>query len=400
MKKIFTLMMMAVLAAPVMAQEEVDLSSIQEQSVHALRHYKFGDNWFVSGYWGGNFSMSENTRHNDFTKNMNPSYAVAVGKWLSPAIGLRLKLDHMVQTGFANEEAVAAYPEIFGNGKYKYKMWTAYGDVLLNLNNIIGQFRESTKLNVYALMGVGFIRPFAFDDVRKWEAAPAQYQVNTELKNYFAGQVGLGAYYQISKAFDLNLELSANITNDKYNGVQDDQLYDAYINAQIGLTYHFLDHFGDHRFKYRKLSDADMLNGLNDRINAARNDLANAKPATVVENKYQQLEILDMTVNFIIDKYNITDLQKKNVAAVAKYIKEHPEYNVIVTGYADVQTAYPAYNLKLSERRAKAVFNMLVKEYGVNPKRLKIDYRGDIIQPYNRKNEWNRVVVFILERNK
>ena len=108
-----------------------------------------------------------------------------------------------------------------------------------------------------------------------------------------------------------------------------------------------------------------------------------------------------MTVSFIIDKYNITDIQKKNVEAVANYIKAHDDVNVVVTGYADVQTAYPAYNMKLSERRAKAVYNMLVNEFGVDPDRLRMDYKGDTVQPYARKNEWNRVVVFILEpRNK
>jgi hypothetical protein len=40
---------------------------------------------------------------------------------------------------------------------------------------------------------------------------------------------------------------------------------------------------------------------------------------------------------------------------------------------------------------------MLVNEYGVNPNRLRIDYKGDTLQPYDRKNEWNRVVVFVLE---
>jgi outer membrane protein OmpA-like peptidoglycan-associated protein len=108
-----------------------------------------------------------------------------------------------------------------------------------------------------------------------------------------------------------------------------------------------------------------------------------------------------MTVSFIIDKYNITAIQKNNVAEVAKYLEEHPDVNIVVTGYADVQTAYPAYNLKLSERRAKSVFNCLVKEFGVSPDRLRIDFKGDTIQPYKMKNEWNRVVIFMTEpRNK
>ena len=57
--------------------------------------------------------------------------------------------------------------------------------------------------------------------------------------------------------------------------------------------------------------------------------------------------------------------------------------------------------MKMSQRRAEAVCNMMVKEFGVDPSRIRVDYKGDSLQPYQLKNEWNRVVVFITEaRNK
>jgi len=42
---------------------------------------------------------------------------------------------------------------------------------------------------------------------------------------------------------------------------------------------------------------------------------------------------------------------------------------------------------------------MLTKQFGVDPRRLSIDYRGDIVQPYRLQNEWNRVVVFKINPN-
>ena len=53
--------------------------------------------------------------------------------------------------------------------------------------------------------------------------------------------------------------------------------------------------------------------------------------------------------------------------------------------------------MKLSQKRAEAVSNMMVKEFGVDPSRIRVDYKGDSLQPYQLKNEWNRVVVFITE---
>lgn len=404
MKKIFTLMMMAAfMASPVMAQEEVDPSTITEQSVTGLRHYKFGDNWYISAFFGGNFAMSENSRFQGFKKNVGPDYALAIGKWLNPAIGLRLKADYMIQSSRANSEAVKAFPSVFPNeGKYRFRMFTAMGDLMLNLNNILGQYKESTRFNVYAFLGVGFVRNSKFDKhVEAWnKLTEGTYTVDTHGRSFFAGHIGLGTAIQLSQALDFNLEASIAATNDKYNGHAYDVLYDGYTTLQAGLTYHFKDHFGDRRFKYRTLNDADILGSLNDKINAARQDLANARPRTEnrIEETYNKIEVLDMTVNFIIDKYNITKLQKKNIAAVAKYMEDNPDVNLTVTGFADVKTAYPAYNLKLSERRAKAVYNCLVKEFGVDPSRLKIDYKGDTIQPYELKNEWNRVVIFVLDR--
>mgnify|MGYP000054972587 FL=1 len=144
-----------------------------------------------------------------------------------------------------------------------------------------------------------------------------------------------------------------------------------------------------------------MGDELNRKINEERNKPVPAPVVTEVKKEVVKNEMLGMTVSFIIDKYNITDIQKKNVAEAAKYLEDHPEVNLIITGYADVQTGNPAYNLKLSRRRAEAVCNMMVKEFGVDPSRIRVDYKGDSLQPYQLKNEWNRVVVFITEaRNK
>ena len=77
-------------------------------------------------------------------------------------------------------------------------------------------------------------------------------------------------------------------------------------------------------------------------------------------------------------------------------MNQHPEVNVVVTGYADKKTAYPEYNMKLSERRSKAVSQALVEKYGINPARVSINWSGDRIQPFT-VNEWNRVVIFVIE---
>lgn len=409
MKKIVTILLMALCSIPSWAQSEINPSlDVKADTIRSLKPYKGTDNWFISIHAGANQSVSENARFGSFMDMTKPSFAISIGKYFSPAIGSRIQLGYLRQQSRANSEAVEAYPQVYGNGNFGFNIFSGYFDGLFNFNNIFGQYRESSKFNIIGILGFGFNATSNFDKkVKDWERNTAieefaPYKVYTDSKAYFAVRAGLMASYQLSNAFDLSLEVTANGTDDGYNGTRYDRKYDAYVNALLGLTYHFKDQYGDRRFRYKTLSDQSTIDDLNRKINEARAAKPIVpEPVVKIEKEVFHSQILNMTVSFIIDKYNITDIQKKNVAEAAKYLEEHPDVNLVVTGYADVQTAYPAYNLKLSERRAKAVYNMLVNEFGVDPSRLRIDFKGDTIQPYKMKNEWNRVVIFMTEpRNK
>ena len=405
MKKILSIFVCILCILPLSAQtvdsaQTYTFDQISPDTVTGLRHYKRADNWFISLQGGGNLSMSENVRPRDIKDALGWSAALSIGKYFSPQVGARIQAAFLFQHGLANKEAKAAYPQYYGDGIYDFKNVNADSDALFNLNNIFSQFKESRRFDVVGVFGIGINSVFDLekDKLNRWATAPAPYRVYTKNGTYLAMRAGFQFNYQIANAWDLGLELTMNATNDKYNGIIYDDKYDGYVNAMLGLTYHLKDHFGDRRFKYRRLTDYDEWESLNNRINDARAALDGIKPVT--STVAIQERFLDMTINFFIDKYDITDIQKKNVEAVANFLKTRDDINLIVTGYADVQTAYPEYNLRLSQRRAQAVYDMLVNEFGVDPSRLSMDYKGDTIQPYMLKNEWNRVVVFqIVPRN-
>ena len=54
----------------------------------------------------------------------------------------------------------------------------------------------------------------------------------------------------------------------------------------------------------------------------------------------------------------------------AKFLNESEPVNVVIEGHTD-STASDAHNQKLSEKRANAVMDILIKEYKVDSKRLK-----------------------------
>ncbi|HJC96518.1 MAG TPA: OmpA family protein [Candidatus Phocaeicola gallinarum] len=399
MKKLIILGLAAALALPSFAQAEkkVDIASIKADSVTVLKPYKAKDNWFFGVYAGTNFSFGENTRFNK-GKMFGPSFGLSVGKWFSPAVGARLRWAILQQHHMVNTEMEALRSDL--DPVYKHGMTSVFFDGLFNFNNIFSRYREDSRFNVIGVLGIGFNSAFGFSD-NSADWTNTGYEIDTDGGTYLAIHAGLMLNYKLNNAIDLNLEATYNATDDAYNGVRYDRKYDGYMYIVAGMTWHFKDQYGDRRFRYVMMTDQAKIDELNRQINDQRAQLVPPPPVTKVEEKVVENEVLNMTVSFIIDKYNITDLQKDNVKAAAKYLEDHPDVNLIITGYADVQTAYPAYNLRLSKRRAEAVYNMMVDEFNVDPSRIRVDYKGDTIQPYQKKNEWNRVVVFITEpRNK
>jgi len=127
-------------------------------------------------------------------------------------------------------------------------------------------------------------------------------------------------------------------------------------------------------------------------LNKNRNLVANYEAIPqpkVVEPVKTELE----PVFFRIDKSIIDPEQEIKVQRAAEFLKANPGSKLHVVGYADVETAYPKYNMALSQRRSKAVANQLVKKYGIDSKRLILDWKGDTVQPF-AINEKNRVVMF------
>lgn len=385
---------------------QLDQDSLYYDDMAYLDDYHFLDNIFLVGQIGVSHSMSENTRFGSFFGNDRLSFNIGVGKWLYPSFGVRFTGGLHPQVGRAEWELCEIFPETFGN--YNYNMFSGYVDGLVNFTNIVFKYKEDRVFNLIGLIGLGYNHTFGFDKKKcatmlegltNADGAHLSYNVDTNPGNYFAAHVGLQGRWKASPAWDVIAEVTFNGTDDKYNGHEYDRVYDTYFDVLIGAQFHFKDCHGRRRFHYVKNLNSAVLERLarmqddaNEKLNEANMDI----PEIFERIKFN--EALQTTVSFYIDRYYITEAQKKNVKSVATFLATHPDINLVVTGYADVQTAYPAYNLRLSQNRAKAVYEMLVNEFHVSPDRLRIDFKGDLVQPYGKVNEWNRAVIFFLDK--
>ncbi len=73
----------------------------------------------------------------------------------------------------------------------------------------------------------------------------------------------------------------------------------------------------------------------------------------------------------------INAIAKNVITDIANRMCSNPEYNIKITATADV-TGDKDYNQKLSERRANAVKNVLVNEYGIPAERITIEAVGQV----------------------
>ncbi|NLD14713.1 MAG: OmpA family protein [Gammaproteobacteria bacterium] len=95
------------------------------------------------------------------------------------------------------------------------------------------------------------------------------------------------------------------------------------------------------------------------------------EPAPVVYEEPVQPETVrvELEVLFDFDKANVKDGSYADIQNLAEFMKQYPQLTTTVEGHTD-SVGPDAYNQKLSERRANAVRQVLVDQYGVESDRV------------------------------
>ena len=277
--------------------------------------------------------------------------AIALGKWFTPGIGLRTKLQawNAKQVGPQNPTS-------------KFNYWTLNEQVMLNLSNLLCGYNPTRVWNVIPFFGGGISRNC--DD------------------NFYAMQlsVGLQSSWRLCKYANIYVEAGWNRLEEDFDGAYGNTLKDSHVNrgwedkdnnlyAEVGLTFNL------GKSTWEKTPDVDAIKALAqsqiDALNAQLNDanaenarlknmLANQKPVETPK-AVKEFITTPVSVFFNINRTNIASQKDLvNVQALAKYAKEN-NCKLSVTGYADSATGTPAINQKLSEGRAATVTEELVK---------------------------------------
>ena len=389
MKKTFILLFVAILPLLASAQkEEVKVTVVEEESTAPWRGFVtngFWDNWFISIGAGGQVYFGEYDSKDDFGRRITPTFDFSVGKWLMPTLGVQVG-------GFTLKGLTSDPANIYAKGpsrvdgyyKQKWQQFNVHVDGLLNLSNWIGGYRTDRFYEAVPFAGFGMIHGCSSAD-------------NTK----FMFVAGLINKMRLSNAFDFNIEIKGSLVPQSFDGDTGGSKGEGILGVTAGFTYKF----NQRNFRREKPTEIistgvspEMLSAAEaklaeqirraDRLQDELNQARKAQPQVVKEVKAAPLAIF-----FNINKANITAKEMINLKYYAEIIKSNPNQVYRVTGYADKATGTPAYNQKLSEKRAQNVADALVKKFGVKASQLQVVGKGGVDNLYEGGVQLSRVVI-------
>lgn len=346
---------------------------------------------FDNFYIGINGGAQVKTTGESWMNNLNSNAGLRIGRWFTPVFGLAAEgnvyfNDHCKHY-MRQSKTVARYMNVGLIGTVNLSNWFA------------GYKGEPRLFEVVPVYGFGWGHTFGTD----------------ENYNVLTSKAGIDFTFNLgkAKAWQVYVEPSMNwsLNGYGYKGVAYNINKSAFqLNA--GIVYKFKNSNGSHNFTIAQLRDQNEIDGLNSQINSLRSDL-NDKDAQLSAKDKQIKDLqnaldecnkkpkyvkpatatnLQPTVLFRQGKAVVDKSQMPNIELIAQYMKNHPEAKVEIKGYASPE-GNKDFNQALSQKRADAVKNVLVKKYKIAADRLTTKGMGATDKLF-KQVEFNRVSTF------
>ena len=379
------LLALAGVSSVAMAQQKTEVVEefgvIQVQDKYQVITNPFWSNWFFSIGGGAEATFGDNDKAGSFGKRISPTLNFAIGKWFTPGLGVRLQYSGLQARGYtydAGADYVKGTQMDDGYYKQRFDYMNLHGDVMFNLNALFGGYNQHRVYEIIPYVGAGFVHTGkgpGYDELG----------INAGLINRF----------RLSSALDLNVELRGLLMKGAFGNSGPEGL----AGLTVGVTYKFKKRGWD-AVPTVPMVPESQLNDMRDRVNALKGEneslkrdlveARNKKPEVIV--KKEAGFIPRYVVVFNIGKSNISKREYMNIEAMAKGIKATDKV-FTVTGYADKGTGSAEYNMKLSKKRAEAVRDLMVNEFGVPASQLKVDYKGGVGNMFYDDAKLSRVAI-------
>ena len=348
------------------------------------------DNTFI-GIAGGVNSVIANPSQTNTWGGIGLATDLNFGKWWTPAVGMRLGwhgLWNRPKAGFNT-------PSVNANEKVGFHYF--HGDLMWNISNSIGGYKETRFWDFVPYATIGFL--------------------NVSSNVNLAGGLGLLNVLRLSDRVDITLDLgmlmtkaSAYVTNPSNRTI-------FFPTATLGLAFNL----GKTNFdRHSSITPVvipvpftmEQYNALKAKVDALEKENASLKDKiAALEKEVAPLRSLVNGQTYLYENGTFTAVDVKAGAPVSIYFdlgssklsareKAHLEYftnniatdqvKVEVNGYADKATGSAKTNQLLSEKRAKAVAELL-KKAGIPESNIECKGNGGV-DVFNAPAYKNRVV--------
>lgn len=364
-----------------------------EQSTVPARKVAFaadGGRWFIDAQWGAGMTLFGNNhaafndkaiKFTDRISYLNPS--LALGVWHNPYFASRAKFMGWNLYDFTYD----------GRKPNKYENYYVTGqlDAMFDIVNFFAPYNPDRVFHIipFAGIGVGYNCKRIDVDGNNKEIKEDRFTPTID--------AGLMLKFKLSRVVDFNIEAQGTVNRFHFFGTNyAENKSDVNLFLSAGLTFNL----GKTAFEPVVPMDYALVNDLNNQINTLRseNEELSKRPVSCPEcpEVAKESVMVGNVVYFRINSAHIDANQMINIYNTAEYAKNNTE-TITLVGYADKDTGTAEYNMKLSERRAKAVADVLVNKYGISADRIKVEWKGSEEQPYS-ENVWNRIVLMNAEK--
>lgn len=370
----------------------------------------FFKNWFFSVGAGAQTIFGDHDKQIGWGNRITPAFDVALGKWFTPVIGVRgmvtgLTLKGATQGGLDGGPVSTSFGAAYSTGEQitekpwdgywlwyqKYNYVNMHIDVMYNLSNLFCGFKEDRIYNAIPYFGIGWAS--VLEDA---DRLPKGFRPSREV----AANIGFINQFRLGSNFDLNIDIRGGYVNDRFDGEEGGRYGEGILSTTANLIWKIGGNTWDRsktiiRYDNRTINELrDMMDKLSrdneelqkalDECNKEKAEMAIKKIAVIAPN----------LVTFKINKSTLSKQARANLGMMAEVIKEcDPNVVYTITGYADAATGNKKINDRLSEERAKAVYDCLINEFGVNPNQLRMESKGGVENMFYDDPSLSRAVI-------
>lgn len=357
-------------------------------------------NYFFIGAAGG-VHLYEGADDNAFGlgKRLSPALDVYVGKWFNPWVGGRVSYSGLSAQGWSPVPTNMINGDMV-DGWYKEEFSTMYfhADFMWNISNTISGYKRGRFWDFVPYLGVGYMH--------------FKSKVGENTGDEIAASVGLYNTLSVSRVIDITLDVRQTAFSPRWINALDDSKFNYLTTATIGIAFKI----GNRDFRSGNSADVAaytaQIRNLNETISKnmeladqmrvrfesenarmkAMMDSLRSVPPTVIERNISVAGAYPIALFFEVGK---PDLGAKEIVNLNYYveniIRPNPDRIFTITGVVDHSSGKRESNKALAQRRVQYVYDLLISDYGVKARQLRMDgVVGENMFPDSRLN---RVVI-------